>query len=182
MPQVTKRSARPRAMAFEPGLRHEDPLLLLQRPLNPRSDSKDGRRARLLDLWLPFSLAMGSLLCPIATDRHAAPSLRLPPRSVKKEQCAGGSFASLDAREIVVAYEVRHRSGDWQQKGVGARPSACGTPHEGRVRPTFTLSPDDLSVFLVAFQNMVQGAPVPSVLRSEAAYPCVAERRRGTIP
>jgi enoyl-CoA hydratase/carnithine racemase len=63
---------------------------------------------------------MGSLLRSITANRHAAPPLRLPTRSVEKEQRTGGSLAGFYAGEIGVAHELRHRLRDREQKGVGA--------------------------------------------------------------
>jgi hypothetical protein len=62
------------------------------------------------------ALAVGSLLCPIAADCHAAPSASMTPRSIEEQQCAGLPLASLHVAEILLAYEVGQCSRYWQEQ------------------------------------------------------------------
>jgi hypothetical protein len=62
------------------------------------------------------TLPVGSLLCPITADCHAAPPASMTARSIEEQQRAGLPLASLHVAEILLAYEVGQCSRYWQEQ------------------------------------------------------------------
>jgi len=116
-------------------------------------------------LFEPISVS--SLLCPIAADSHAAPFARMTAGAIDKEERAGRSLASFHIGEVLVADEVRKRSRNGKEQRFGRLPTPLPSPGEtGCFLPflsaiAFSVADCDLTEFLVAREELVEGLQLP---------------------